>query len=281
MIVQEAELRAALGLRPTITDQQQARLMLAVAAGHAAVRKFLHYNPEQKTYSNQLYPRAEASALELWEGVWDVDASRRRAVWEARDSIFQYLQLEHLPVREITEVRVDPSARFAQQSGDFGSGTVQVVGTDYYVEWDERVSDNSGICRTGQLIAVGSWPVKPGTVQVAYRAGYSPTEFAGPAASTDTSDNGYITVKGVDASPIKAACMLECMRSYHTFAQWSQSSLTGMLIPGPKQSESLGSYSYSLASGAAAALLTSMAADISPQAAGLLNEFAHYGIHLL
>ena len=281
MIVQEAELRVALGLRPTISDQNQARLMLAVASGHAAIRKAIGYNPEQKTYSNQLYPRAEASALELWDGVWDVDAERRRAVWEARDGIFQHLQLEHLPVREITEVLVDPSARFGQQSGDFGSGTTYVVGTDYYVEWDERVSDNTGISRTGQLIAVGSWPVKPGTVKVAYRAGFSPTEFGGPAAAPSTDADGYITVKGVDASALKAACLLECMRAFHTFATWSQSSLTGFLIPGPKQSETLGKYSYQLASGQAAALLTSMAADISPQAANLCSPFVHYGEMLL
>ena len=274
MVVQEAEVRAALGLVPTITDTQQARLMIAVASGHAAVRKCIGYNPEQKAYTGQLYPRAEYQGVELWEGVWDKSGSM--AVFEMLDSRFQYIQLEHLPVRSVSEVRVDPSARFGQGSSDFASSTVWTAGTQYYLEWDREY-----VSRTGQIMAVSAWPSKAGTVKISYRAGYSPTEFDGPATDTSTDDNGYITVAGVDASALKAATLLECMRAYHTLAQFAQSSLTGLLIPGPKQSENLGSYSYSLASGAAAALLTSMAADISPQARALCEPFMHYGTHLL
>lgn len=274
MIIQQAELRAALGLRPAISDENAARVMLAVAAGHAAIRKEIGYNPEQKAYVGQLYPRAEYRGVELWDGVWDRVGNR--AVFEYDGSVFQYIQLEHLPVRTVSEVLVDPSARFGQGSGDFGSGTTWVQGEQFYLEWDQ-----DSVSRTGQLLAVGAWPVKAGTVKVSYRAGYSPTEFDGPAPESIADDNGYITVAGVDASALKAACMLECMRAFHTFATWSQSSLTGLLIPGPKQSESLGSYSYSLASGAAAALLTSMATQISPQAKGFCEPFVHYGGHLL
>ena len=275
MVVQEAEVRAALGLVPTITDVQQARLMIAVASGHAAVRKCIGYNPEQKAYTNQYFPRAEPSGLELWDGVWDRSGSL--AVLESRSGGNRYIQLESLPLRSVSDVRVNPAARYGQQSGDFADDTAWTVGSQWFVEWDEDY-----VCRTGQLIAVSAWPLEPGTVRVgSYRAGYSPTEFDGPAATTSTDDNGYITVAGVDASPLKAACLLECMRAYHTFATFSQSSLTGMLIPGPKQSETLGQYSYSLASGAAAALLTSMAAEISPQAAGFCEPFVNYGRHLL
>ncbi len=274
MIANLAEIKVALNLTGEVTATQLAQLTLAMAAGHAAVRKYLGYNPEQKDYANQLYPRAEFSGIELWDGVWD--KSGGRAVFEGDDSNLQYLQLEHLPVRSVSEVRVDPSGRFGQGSGDFGTGTIWAAGSQYYVEWD-----TANVSRTGQLLAVSAWPIKPGTVRVSYRAGYSPREFASPATESETDANGFITTQGVDASPIKAACLLECMRGYHTFVQFSQSSLTGLLVPGPKQSETLGSYSYSLASGAAAALLTSMATDISPQAAGLLDEFAHYGRMLL
>lgn len=283
MIITEAELRAALELTPAITVAQTARVMLAMSAAHASIRKFLRYDPEQKTYTNQLYPRTEIGDYSDIEGVWDVDSRHRRAVLEAQSGIFSYLQLEHLPVRQVTAVNVDPSAKFGQQGGDFGGGTSWTQGVEFMVEFDQKANaaGTIGIARSGQLIAWGAWPVNPGTVQVSYIAGYSPAEFAGDVTATNLNDGGKITMQGVDASPIKQACLLEAMRCYHRFAAFSQSSLTGLLVPGPKQSENLGSYSYSLASGQAAALLTGMQIAISPEAAMLCESYQHYGVMLL
>lgn len=271
MIVSDAELRVALGLTPTISDAQTARLMLAQAAGHAAIRKYIHYDPEQKVGDPEFYPRADSLIdIEEFGGAWDKVGGKGVQIAESR--AFKYLQLQRIPVRQISDLRVDYSARFGQQSGDFPSSTAWVAGRDYAVEWDRE-----NYCPSGQVIAMSGWPATLGTVKVTYRAGYSPTEFNGPAATTDTSDNGYITVQGVDASPLKAACLLECIRAYHTTANFAQSSLTGMLVPGPKQSESLGSYSYSLA-GSAGAMLASMAMGISPQASQLCEPFVNYGV---
>jgi len=279
MIVTNAEARVALGLMPTITEQQQSRLILAMSAGHAAVKKHLAYDPEQKSYDGQLYPRAEINDASEIDGIWDVNSAHTRAVWEARNGIFSYLQLEHLPVRQVTEVLVDPSALFGQQSDDFGTGTAWSQGVEYMVEWDQKANADGtiGVCRTGQLISRGAWPVTPGTVKVSYKAGYSPAEFAGQALATNLNDDGKITMAGVDASAVKTATLLEVMRYYLLFKTMSLNSLTGLHVAGPLQSESLGSYSYSLASGQQVALLTGMQIAISPEAAMHLDGFVHYG----
>lgn len=279
MIVTNAEARTALNLMPTITEAQQARLILAMSAGHAAVKNHLMYDPEQRSYTKQLYPRAEINAAGDLEGFWDVDSTRRRAVWEARNGIFSYLQLEHLPVRQVSEVLVDPAALFGQGPDDFGTGTAWTQGVEFMVEWDQKANADGtiGICRTGQLISRGAWPVTPGTVQVSYVAGYSPAEFAGPATVTNTNDDGKITMAGVDASPVKTAALLEVMRYYHLFKTLGMNTLTGLHVAGPLQSESLGSYSYSLASGQQVALLTGMQIAISPEAAMHLEGFVHMG----
>lgn len=283
MIITEAELRASLGLTPTITAAQNARIVLAMSACHASVKKFLRYEPEQKSYSNQLYPRAEVNDASELDGMWDVDSSRRRAVWQSRYGVFSFLQLEHLPVRQVTSVNVDPSAKFAQQSGDFGGGTSWTQGVEWMVEWDQvaNAAGTIGISRTGNLIATGAWPVGTGTVKVSYTAGYSPAEFAGQAMATNLDDGGKITMAGVDASQIKQATLLEGMRYYHAFKAMSLNQLTGTHVAGPLQSERLGDYSYSLASGQQVALLTGMQIAISPEAAMLLEEFQHWGVMLL
>jgi hypothetical protein len=125
------------------------------------------------------------------------------------------------------------------------------------------------------------WPSNPGTIRVTYRAGYSPLEFQGPQTSSSVDSDGNITTAGVDASPIKAAAIMCGISSYHELANFSKSALTGMLIPGPKSSESLGSYSYSLASGASAALLAGMSLEVPPRASMLMESFQHYGIMVL
>ena len=277
MIVLESEVRAALGLMPAITDTQQARLMLAVMSGHAAIRKYLHYDPEQRAGNAEYYPRADSLINVDHIGEWDVNTNHTRATFTNTRGIFKNLQLARLPIRSVSEVRVDYSAYFGQQNGDFGSGTEWEQGVDYAVEWDEE-----GVCRSGCLVAISTgWPVNPGTVKVTYRAGYSPLEFAGQATANETDVNGNVTKIGVDASPIKAATLMTCMAQYHQLHNWSQNQLTGLLTPGPKSSESLGSYSYSLANGAAAAMITGMQLEVPPAASMLLEPFMHYGLMAL
>ena len=275
MICTLADLRVSLGMTGTLSDAVSARLQQALFAGHTSVKAHLKYEPEQKVWADQYYPRVESNYNGSVEGVWDVDPSHSRASVELISGAAKVLQLEHLPVRAITEIKVDPSARFGQGSGDFGDGTVWTEGVDYFVDRESQY-----LSMSGQLLAVGSWPVEPGTVKVSYRAGFSQLEFEGQAATTATDDDGFITVAGVDASGIKQAVLLECMRAYHTFKAFSLQS-TGVHAVGPFSSERLGDYSYSLASGQAAAILTTMGLAISPQAQLYLEPFAHYGLMLL
>ena len=275
MIVNEAELRVALGLGASITDAQRARLVLAMQVGHAAVRKAIGYDPEQRSGPAEFYPRQE-SFIERDDdgGIWDVNSAHTRAVREERSRFNRYLQLERLPLREVEELYVDPSARHGQQAGDFGAGTEYTAGEDYHADWD-----NDWYCRSGQLIAVGSWPSLAGTVKAVYRAGYSPAEFMGPASSTrEESDGATLTTQGVDASPIKSACLIACMAKYMTLKTYSLDATSGLHLPGPLSSEHLGSYSYSLASGSNAALIAGMVASLPPEAAVFLEDFVNYGM---
>lgn len=278
MIAMESEVRGALGLAPSITDAQKMRLMLAMATGHAAVRKVLHYDPEQRVGNAELYPRMadEPYGGRALEGMWDVNSTHTRANFETYGNRDNKLQLARIPIRSVSLLRVDPSAKFGQQSGDFGSSTDWTQGTEYAVEWDE-----DGVCRSGCLIAYGSWPTGLGTIKVQYRAGYSPLEFQGPQAEDSTDADGNVTKAGVDASPVKAAAVIACMAAYHQLAYWSQSQLTGLLTPGPKSSERLGDYSYSIGNPQAAALVAGMMAELPPQAHQLLEPFIHFGIMAL
>jgi hypothetical protein len=252
--------------------------MLAMLAGHAAIRKALHYDPEQRLGAAEYYPRIPTDGGGDYgvEGQWDVNSDHTRAFFETRRGSCRYLQLARIPVRAVTSVLVDPNAKFGQQSGDFGSGTAWTAGEQYAVEWDEP-----GVSRSGILIAYGAWPSSPGTVKAIYRAGYSPLEFAGQATANETDANGFVTNAGVDASPIKVAALLACIAKFHTMSAFSKSQLTGLLVPGAKSSEHLGSYSYTLASGAAAAMLTGMSMELPPEAAQYLEGFVHYGIMAL
>lgn len=273
MIVLESELRTSLGLTDP-DDLQTARMALAMTIGHAAVRKYLGYDPEQRVGPAEFYPRREN--YDDSPGIWDVNPSHTRAQWVSSYGTFKFIQLERLPVRAVSQVLVDAAALHGQQSGDFGSGTEWTQGEEFWIEWDQE-----NLCKTGALIANGAWPSGIGTVKVTYRAGYSQAEFRGPATASSTDANGIITTQGVDASAIKAAALLTCMAKYHTLKAFAQSQLTGLHPTGPLSSESLGDYSYSAANPQLAALIAGMAVDVPPEAATLLQDFINYGILVL
>ncbi len=272
MIVIESEVRVALGLVPTITDAQRARLMLAINAAHAGVRKHIGYDPEQRVGPAEMYPRNEISSSAYSEGVFEVDAARQKAIWLNQNRTFKCLQLARLPVRAIISLRVDQNARYGQGAGDFPAESELVSGQDYYLEWDQE-----NVCNTGQVLSETAWPALVGSVKVVYRAGYSSLEFMGPADGSAVDENEIITSEGVDASPIKAACLLTCIAKYHTLAAWGVNSLTGALVSGPLQSERMGDYSYSLANGAQASMIAGMAASLPPEAAEMLEPYVNYG----
>lgn len=275
MIVTDAELRAALGLQPTISVQQGMHVMLAMQMAHAAVRQHLRYDPEQKIGPAEFYPRMETSRdYGSDDDVWDVNSSMTKAIYEDRSGSRKYLQLQRLPVRAVSSVYVDIAARFGQAAEDFASDTLITQGVDYAIEYDQNQ-----LCLTGHLISLTAWPAGVGTVKVTYRAGYSPLEFDGPQDADDTDADGNITTQGVDASPIKAATLLTAIAQYHTLLSWAQNSL-GIIAAGPKSSETLGSYSYSLAGAEAAARAAGMQRPMPDQAVMMLEQFVNWGAML-
>jgi hypothetical protein len=275
MIVLESEMQGALGLTAP-TDLQRVRLKLAMDIGHAAVRRFLKYDPEQKVGPAEIYPRRELTGPTSAGGFYDINSGHTKAIWTDSGDLFKFLQLQRLPIRKMVSVLVDPSAKYGQQTGDFGSGTEWTVGEEYFVEWDEQQSTNIGISRSGMLIATGAWPSGIGTVKVTYRAGYSDNEFRGPATTSAEGADGTITTLGVDASGIKSAALLTCMAKYLTLKSFSVNTLTGVHPVGPFSSERLGDYSWSGANPQLAAVIAGMATDVPPEAAMLLSDFVSY-----
>jgi len=271
MIVLEAELRGALGLLPNITDVQRVRCTLALLGGHAAVRTYIHYDPEQKAGIAEFYPRNELSAVESLDGTWDVSGGK--AVFEGDTLLGRYLQLQRLPVRAVTDLRVDLDARSGQGAGDFASDTIWTVGEDYWVEWDQ-----ANVCLSGQLISDRGWPASIGKVRVVYRAGYSPIEFNGPAAESDTDGEDVITTQGIDASALKYGCLMACVAKFHTLSSWAVNSITGSLTTGPLQSERMGDYNYTLANPQASSLVAGMANTLPNEIKEYLEPFVNYGI---
>jgi hypothetical protein len=86
------------------------------------------------------------------------------------------LQLPQLFVRsDDLEVRIDPNASGGQSEGAFGPDSLLERGVDYLLDLDE-----STFSRTGQLIRLGgSWPARPRTIRVTYRAGLTVAELDG------------------------------------------------------------------------------------------------------
>lgn len=274
MIITEAELRAALGLTPTISAQQNMHIQLAMQLAHAGIRQFLRYDPEQKEGPAEFYPRIDTSRNYGSDYTWDVTAAMTRAIYEDRGRERRYLQLARLPVRSVTSIYVDIAARFGTQSEDFTSQMQLTQGTDFAPEFDQE-----NLCLSGCLISYTGWPTAVGTVKVTYRAGYSPLEFTGPQMSNSTDSDGNVTRAGVDASPIKSACLMAALAQFHTMQAFGTNAV-GLIATGPKQSETLGSYSYSLADGAWAAAIAGMKVSLPSQSQMLLENFVNYGIEL-
>jgi hypothetical protein len=263
MILTAAEARIALGLHSSITDQDRSLIEMLLPLAQGIVvndpRGGLHYSPEQEDYV-KFYPRAENAVGGFGGVVWDTNQAGTKAYATSLGRNL-YLQLADLPVRSISEIRVDYEGGFGQIADTFGDSTIQVAGDDYYQELS-----GPGLNMTGHVISRVGWPVEPGTVKVSYTAGYSALELAGRAGN------------GVDASPIKHATLLTLIKAFRTIKANQKQALAGFTA-GPITSEHLGDYSYS--AGSSAAMLTGLEVSMPPEAALLLQPFRHYGIMML
>lgn len=270
-IASEAEARASLGLMSTITDEERAMLNLFLPEAEGAVIGHLGYDPVQRS-AVEYYPRADPSGgIGVVGSAWDVDSNHRRAELygvRGRAPIFPTLQLERLPVRDVTDLRIDYDGRFGQQTGSFGNASQKTKGTDFWME-----TDQPNYCPTGCLFANSQWPMEPGTVRVTYLAGYSPDELQGRATTTKTED-GIITTARVNASPIKRAVLLTVSTAMQKWASLKKSK-TGWK-PGGLSSEKLGDYSYTVG-GTSAQTIAGLKVELPGTAIEILEPFVHWG----
>jgi hypothetical protein len=263
-------MRVQLGLEDSITAAERAFLNLTHPAIENLVKKEIGYDPVQDV-ETEYYPLAEPDATHV-HGVWDVNISHTRAQFERIGrGIRDELQLLRLPVRSISDLRVDENGRFGKGDNAFGSGTDWTEGEDFWATYEK---DN--LCLSGLLKAQGSWPVTAGSVKVTYRAGYSPDELRGVAEATATATDGTITTKRLDGSGLNRAVIITMVQAFQTWAQTKKSSRWG--FRGPVISERAQDYSYQLASagggGGAGGLITSL----PPEAAELCEPYRNWGL---
>lgn len=279
MIVNESELHVLLGIDQTsITDEFSIILQQLHAEAESLVRAEIAYDPEQKAHT-EYYPRhnhAGGMALRGNDGTWDANtgyATLNRSYGYSDNIAFrQTLCLRHLPVREITLVRVG-------SGGNFGSGDASTwtEGVDFYPQWEAE-----NYCEGGFLHAASSWPLTPGSIVVRYIAGYSPAELSGRVtnaiAAEDLSRGVYSSVEA-NAAGLKRAVVLTVAHALHTQDAIKQNSTSGTFSGGNTfQSERLQDYSYTRPNDGSSKQLSGLLGPIPDEALQALAPYVNYGI---
>lgn len=256
----------------TPTEAERAVLNYVHAQAESEVQQFLKYDPVQKS-ETEYYPRLTYTGEGSVTEVWDVNTAHTRAIVKRLATSQDNLQLERLPLRTVSSLRVDHSGHWNTVSPAFEAGDAWTEGEDFYPKWHR-----ASYCPTGIMEANGSWPTTPGSVQITYVGGYSRLELAGQAHATSASDqDGMITVRGVNAAGIKRAVVLTVMAAMISWAQLKKKTGTGLL--GMLESEKLGDYSYKLGGGGAGGILnTLLTVAMPPQAEAAAEPFRNYGM---
>lgn len=228
------EIMVQLGISSPSASQEALASSMIVAV-EAQLAQILRYDPVLRTRT-EYYTRSDF-LRGAGAGSWDL--SGNYAIF-TRDSIGYEgdLQLKHLPIRSITQLRFNSDGRNGTR--DFTSEHDKTEGTDFWANYDMLDDAGDRICHDGIVRSYGLWSSNPGSIEITYRAGYSASEFAG----------GGI----IDASLLRQAVILEA-------ARWTKSALltaqviatggtgtttTTTYTAGFIQSERLGDYSYTM-----------------------------------
>lgn len=213
-LVTTNELRTSRGL--PLDGADEARLQQQLDWASAEVRRYLSRDISQHTY-----PAAPTDGIGDF-GMYDGPGRR-------------LLRLRQYPVSGTVRVWVDATGRFGDNpDGAFASATELVFGTDFAVKWDGCLPGTATKCSyCGLLERVGLvWPGR-----LAHQGGLTTGYVPGSGNIKVTYTAGFATIPG-DIQ--QAVCML---------AGWiGRSTERGGAIT----SESLGGYSYSIASGTSA-----------------------------
>ena len=247
MIATRAEVIIAMGKGSSMSDADVALLDMVHPLAESAIVNYIQQDIGYAQHTEYLpigQMEGERDNLE------DVRKEGTKAVFVSGKTGHQALQLKHLPV-VLTGLQVweDTDAYAGQASDAFSSDDLLTEGTDYYLDVDDGAND---ISRTGLIYRYGAWPNEPRTVKVTYYGGF-----------TDAQLNGNM------AGAIKLAAIQTVVAAYKSFKAF-QGSATG-----PKQSESIGKYSYTNAAGSIAT--QNMTIDVPFSARALLQPFRNYG----
>lgn len=256
-IVDPSQAKLATGLVGGASANDAGLLLMAIAGAEGAIRRFLGYDPVYATRV-EYYPIRDAGQMGR-ETLWEISptmAYERRVAQGSADALI----VRHLPIRSITELKIDYDGRAGTRSGSFGSETVKTEGTDFWPNYDMVDSDGARVCNDGVIRSQGRWPDVAGSIKLTYYAGYKPREL-----------NGQDTL--IDASPIWSACLMEIQRRMIKLSQLQKR--TGAGFSGPLTSENLGDYSYTSDS----ALLGIMVggSNLLPESMDQLSPFVNYG----
>lgn len=260
-IVDIAEVLLEAGLSSSATETERAIIQSCLQKAEADVKKFLRYDPTQKTHV-EYYPNQDFS-LQSRAGRWEVD-NNEAFIRRLQESATDELQLKHLPIRSITDLRIDYDGRSGTRANSFGVSTQKTEGVDFWANYDVESSDgNTKLCLDGVLRSEGRWPNLPGSVKVTYVAGYTDGELHGEEDAL------------VDASSIAAVVIDETIaRVQKVYSRMKKA--RGWAI-GPLASESLGDYSYSQDTAALAKLISG---GLMAETIERLSEFVNWGVEL-
>jgi len=251
-----------LGLSSTITDEERAIIGRAIHRSEGAIKRYLKYDPIQRSRT-EYYPQRECD-FQSTESYWETTTTHAyiRKVSEASTS---ELQVQHIPIRNITSLRVDYDGRGGEQATSFPASSEQTRGTDYWLNSDGQDSGGVNICRDGIIRSFGAWPTSPGSVRITYTGGYTRAEL-----------HGNDTI--VDATPIMDVALDEACRLVRKIMVWRKNPRTGFLA-GPIQSERMGDYSYSVGTGNSDLINRMFGGlyDLLPESKDKLSTFVNYG----
>lgn len=248
MLTRKAEILTMLGKTTSLTAAEEGLLDLLHPLAEAAVGAYLQMD---LSYARHVEYLPIGQPLNSDSLIDDVDFRVNTAVNVTGRGGIEMLQLKHTPVWLAgLQVWEDIGANAGQTSGSFGSDSLLTAGDDYWLDVDDGITD---ISRSGLLHRYGVWPVEPRSVKVSYYGGFTSSQLA---------------TNGAGAA-VKFAVLRTVVAAFFAARANQRSGGAGL-----KQSESIGSYSYSLGPGAAG---LAGGCEIPLDAKNLLQPYRNYG----
>ena len=246
MIASKAEILTLLGKTDSLSAADEALLAMLHPLVESAVEGYLQFEVGYKPHVEYLPIGQSLSDRDL---IQEPYLRNTTVTFSHVPPGADTLQLKHTPVwLSGLEVREDVGAFAGQASVAFGSDTILAIGDDYYLDVDDAAA---GISRTGILYRFGRWPTEPRSIKATYYGGVSHANLAGAWGD------------------IKLAAAMSVSHCFQLFKSRQDDE-------GPKQSESIGGYSYSLVA-AFANEVASGGAAVPAGAKSLLFRHRNFG----